>query len=360
MSEIFISFVIPVFNGKKYIEDCVTSIEKNDGNYEILLIDDGSTDDSSVVCEELKRKYKNIIVVHNENHGVSFSRNLGIKIAKGKYISFVDQDDYITFDFVTTCKINDKYEPDAIYFKYKSTSIRNERLQEKASDNVTIRSKNESVELISNLLHVIDKKYSGYTLVFPWGGIYKRGFLLTNNIEFNPEVLICEDVYFNISVLKKMNTVLLCDSMKYFYYNNDKSAGKSFNAKASEIGIKSNLLIRDVLGELYENQQIKYCYAYSVIYRYWWAVVANYYHINNKQSIIERARDLKKLRNNKMYIDAYQYVDGAMLKRMDNNMRIVISLIKKERFLLASIVCKGRIIVKKIRLRIEGVDRDDE
>ena len=352
MNDIFVSFVVPVYNGRKYIEDCIRSIEKNDGNFEILLIDDGSTDGSSNICDDLGHKYRNINVVHNKNHGVSFSRNFGIKKAVGKYVAFVDQDDYIASDFVDTCKKNNQFEPDAVYFKWKGTKVRNEISEMKVEPKVTVCSKNEKLELIANLLHNTDKNYAGYTLVFPWGGVYKREFLLRNNIEFNPEVLICEDVYFNISVLKEIDTVLLVNSIKYFYFCNIDSAGNSFNPKADEIGVRSNSLIKDVLGDLYDNKQIQYCYAYSVIYRYWWAVVANYYHIKNKQSIIERANSLKSLHDKEMYQNAFGYVDEEMLMRMDNNMRIIISLVNNKKYFLASIVCKGRIIVKKLKLKV--------
>ena len=350
MSDVLVSFVIPVYNGKKYIEDCVKSIEHNIGDYEILLIDDGSTDGSSEICDNMARKFTNIIVIHNKNHGVSFSRNLGIKKSSGKYVAFVDQDDYITADFVETCENIDSYEPDAIYFKWKGTNIRHDTVKRDVSPNIIMCSRKERIELVSNLLHCIDNKYSGYTLVFPWGGLYKKDFLAANNIEFNPEVLICEDVYFNIAVLKTINTVLLCDSVKYFYFNNIVSAGKGFNEKAAEIGVKSNQLIKNELGDLYDNPQIEYCYEYSVVYRYWWAVIANYYHIKNKQSIIERAHDLQTLYNNEMYLKAFGYVDDDMLNRMDKNMRIVIELIKHQKFILASIVCKARILVKKLRM----------
>lgn len=350
MNDVFVSFVVPVYNGKRYIEECVDSIEKNAGKFEIVLIDDGSIDGSAAICDELGKKYANINVIHNDNYGVSYSRNLGIKLANGKYVAFVDQDDYISSDFVEACEKNDIYEPDALYFKWKGTNIRDEVTETNFNPEVIECSKNERILLISNLLHNIHKKYAGYTLVFPWGGIYKRNFLIDNKIEFNPEVLICEDVYFNIAVLKEINTVILCDSVKYFYFNNADSAGKGFNTKADEIGIKSNGLIKDILGELYVNPTIKYCYAYSVIYRYWWSVVANYYHIENQQSILERANSLKNLYNIEMYHDAFNYVDQEMLDSMDSNMRLIIYLVKKKRFFFASVVCKGRIVVKKLKL----------
>ncbi|HZK39328.1 MAG TPA: glycosyltransferase [Clostridia bacterium] len=92
-----ITLIVPVHNTEKYLRQCVTSIIAQtmfDG-IEIILIDDGSTDNSSEICDEFAREYKNITVIHQENSGVSAARNVGLEKARGQYIAFVDSDDYI-------------------------------------------------------------------------------------------------------------------------------------------------------------------------------------------------------------------------------------------------------------------------
>ena len=90
------SFVVPVYNVEKYIEQCVTSILAQDyPNFEIVLVDDGSTDSSGVICDRLAHMDERIKVIHQENRGLSEARNTGIKNACGEYILFVDSDDYI-------------------------------------------------------------------------------------------------------------------------------------------------------------------------------------------------------------------------------------------------------------------------
>ena len=91
-----VSVIIPVYKTEKYLEKCVLSVLKGGmDNIEILLIDDGSPDGSGALCDALRDKYEKINVFHKENGGLSSARNLGINKAKGKYLCFVDSDDFL-------------------------------------------------------------------------------------------------------------------------------------------------------------------------------------------------------------------------------------------------------------------------
>lgn len=95
-----ISIIVPVYNTEKYIERCLDSIMKQDyPNFEVILVNDGSTDESGIIIQKYKEKYKNISYIKQENKGVGAERNAGIKVAKGDYISFVDSDDLIMEDY---------------------------------------------------------------------------------------------------------------------------------------------------------------------------------------------------------------------------------------------------------------------
>ncbi len=95
-----ISVVIPVYNVEKYLEECLTSIVKQTySNLEIILIDDGSTDNSSAICEKFAAQDERVTHIRQEHASVSVARNVGIRMAKGQYIGFVDSDDYIALNF---------------------------------------------------------------------------------------------------------------------------------------------------------------------------------------------------------------------------------------------------------------------
>ena len=99
--DILVSIVIPVYNSKYYLKECLNSvITQTYENLEILLIDDGSTDGSSYICDNYAKYDSRIKVFHNQNHGVSYSRNYGINKANGIYLLFVDSDDVINEDYI--------------------------------------------------------------------------------------------------------------------------------------------------------------------------------------------------------------------------------------------------------------------
>ena len=101
----WLSFIIPVYNGEKYITQAVESIlNQAETGIEIVIIDDGSTDDSYLVCKELADKYNSIKLIHSENKGVSHARNLGVSKADAEWISFLDADDYLLESAVSEMK----------------------------------------------------------------------------------------------------------------------------------------------------------------------------------------------------------------------------------------------------------------
>ena len=98
-----ISVVIPVYNVEKYLQRCVTSVtEQSYSNLEIILVDDGSVDNSGAICDDFAKKDKRIRVIHKENEGLGLTRNVGIKAATGNYICFIDSDDYIAREYIET------------------------------------------------------------------------------------------------------------------------------------------------------------------------------------------------------------------------------------------------------------------
>ena len=96
-----ISIIVPVYNVEKYVAECIESIIKQTyQNLEILLIDDGSTDNSGKICDKYAEKDKRIKIIHKENGGVSSARNLGLDLAQGEYIAFIDSDDFVSNKYI--------------------------------------------------------------------------------------------------------------------------------------------------------------------------------------------------------------------------------------------------------------------
>lgn len=95
-----ISVVVAVYNTENYLEKCIKSVvEQNDVNCELIIVDDGSEDNSLSICKSFMKNYENIRLIIQENSGLSAARNAGLKLAKGRYITFVDSDDFVDRDF---------------------------------------------------------------------------------------------------------------------------------------------------------------------------------------------------------------------------------------------------------------------
>ena len=117
--EKLLSIVVPVYNAETYIKQCLDSLLEQDTEqekYEIICINDGSTDDSLRILEEYAKKYDNIRLIDKQNEGVSVARNLGLEKACGKYVWFVDADDFIKPNCLKMIKVPIENEPDIINF----------------------------------------------------------------------------------------------------------------------------------------------------------------------------------------------------------------------------------------------------
>ena len=147
-TEELISVVVPVYNVEKYLERCVDSIIKQTyKNLDIILVDDGSQDNSGKICDKYKEKYNNIQVIHQKNQGLSIARNNGLAIAEGNYITFIDSDDWIKKDMIESLfNAMHKYKADiasvAVYDVYDSGQV----IKNVKYKNVKVLSREEALE----------------------------------------------------------------------------------------------------------------------------------------------------------------------------------------------------------------------
>lgn len=200
------SIIVPVYNTKPYLERCIKSILNQDyNNFELILIDDGSTDGSAEVCDEYARFDERIKVIHKENGGVSSARNCGIEIATGDYVWFVDSDDYI--------------EQNALYILHKMVMM-------DKKDLYVFNTYKENGTFCGDLDTFFERFYFTYVLKYaPWNKLYKRSILNQYQIKYDKEETIGEDLLFNISYYSHIeNGVRLINKQLYFYDNRPGSA----------------------------------------------------------------------------------------------------------------------------------------
>ncbi len=221
-----LSIVIPVYNAEKYLNKCVNSImDIEEFSYEVILVDDGSTDHSVELCDEFALN-ENINVIHKKNEGVSTARNVGIREAKGKYIIFVDSDDFIDSKILSEVmeKITD--EDIAIsgfnYFFSESNIIPNALLSE--------AHKTDLKNNISNFYDEWDSKYIFYAI---YGKVYVNQIIKENNLLFEETYSILEDSIFVWRYLEHCDKIFTTKRNYYSYRQTpEESLVKKYNPNA--------------------------------------------------------------------------------------------------------------------------------
>lgn len=201
--EVKISIIIPVYNAEKYIKECINSVIKQDyNNWELILIDDGSTDNSSTICREFIIKDKRIKYIHQTNSGVSVARNTGLAHANGEWVMFLDADDQIKTQ--TLSKVQESMKDhDIIRFE--------------AIDSFSKIMELPSCESKDYLLEVLHRK----TFLAIWGGIYKKSLFIENHISFDPELKYGEDWIVLIQLLTHSKQLCLLKEALYKYNNSN-------------------------------------------------------------------------------------------------------------------------------------------
>lgn len=208
MEKELISIIVPVYNVEKYLNKCVESIlAQTYDNLEIILVDDGSPDNCGNICDKYAKKDSRIVVLHKTNGGLSDARNKGINIAKGKYIGFVDSDDYIEKDMFeilyNLCKENNA---DISMISYKE--IENEIIINENSKYTNKIFEYNNIEAIKELLK--DEIVKNYA----WNKLYKKE--LFDKIEY-PINMAYEDVGTTYKLFEKAKKIIWYDIPKYNY-----------------------------------------------------------------------------------------------------------------------------------------------
>ena len=232
-----LSIIVPVYNTSKYLPRCLDSlINQTYKNIEIIVINDGSTDNSLEILESYASKDKRIKLINSENKGVSNARNLGLEKAKGELIGFVDSDDKIELDMYemlisNMIKYNTAISACDIYKVKNSVKARNDDRK------VKLYSKNESL---------LDFLTTNSLLRITVNKIYKRELL--SDIRFNTNLANSEDRLFLYEIYKKEPEIVKENIPKYYYYFNPNSASNmAFKESHKGIITSANIIYEDVL-----------------------------------------------------------------------------------------------------------------
>ena len=209
-----VSIIIPIYNVEKYLHKCIESVESQTlENIEVILVNDGSTDNSEIIIEKFKEKYNNIKYIKKENGGLSDARNVGIRNATGDYILFVDSDDYISDTLLNDLSIYMEQEYDLIKFKMIKVD---ENYKEIGKVEGPIF-ENKNGEEAFNLL------YGNDVMLQPaWLYLYKKSFWDRNKFEY-PVGMNHEDFARTALIMLKADSVASTNVYGYYYVQSEGS-----------------------------------------------------------------------------------------------------------------------------------------
>lgn len=236
-----ISVIVPVYNVEKYLKQCVNSIIKQTyTNIEIILIDDGSTDNSAHICDEFAQIDPRIKVFHKANGGLSSARNEGIKKSKGKYLTFIDSDDDISEDYVSYLYgLIKKYKVKLSICPYSVVNIKKNKTK---IFNLGENYKEEKLNTEECLKRLLCEK--GFS-VSACAKLYEKS--LFKNVEF-PIGKLCEDNGTTYKLIMKCNNIIYGNKSKYNYYKRDNSIMNSkFNIKKLDLIELTDQMCTDII-----------------------------------------------------------------------------------------------------------------
>ena len=214
-----ISIIIPIYNMADSLEQCVNSIiQQSDDRIQIVLVDDGSTDDSLSICRKLERDNESIVVIHQDNQGSGPARNAGISEAKGKYFLFMDSDDTLKSNSLSQmCRMVETNPTDVIVFGYEIISPSG-KVSTKSFENKTILGS----EIRSDYCPYFSNQFKWAIQGAPWNKLFKSQVVHLNGIKF-PDLRRHQDEVFISRVMKCVETVSFKDVVLYTHYANDAS-----------------------------------------------------------------------------------------------------------------------------------------
>lgn len=282
-----VSAILPVFNVEHYLEKAVDSlVEQNYPNIEIIIINDGSTDQSEKVASDLAQKYENVIYQTKKNSGAAEARNFGMQLAKGKYLYFMDPDDWLEVNYINEL-IESAENNDSQLTIGGFTNVYNDGKE-------IIRTKVYSNKKVYNEKNTFRRNMPTYLnntlLAVPWNKLYLKSFIDSNNLKF-PSVK-WDDLHFNLEVIKDISRISIVENTGYQFLR-------------TRPGSETTTVFNE---SLFENRKIQFSHVLEVV-RYWqidsddYNAELSYYFLGRIFQVIQEITDSDNLsKKNKLQL----------------------------------------------------------
>ena len=231
-----ISIIVPIYNVEKYLPQCMDSLlNQTMTDIEIILVDDGSPDNCPTMCDEYARQDTRVKVIHKKNAGLGLARNSGLKIAQGKYLAFIDSDDYVELDtYQKLCIFADEREADAVYFNHRRFDDQgNKWLHHGINKYFLYHTEEENRKFILDFIsNDPEAKLDRKIMCSACCVLYKNDVVKRFGIEFKSErEYYSEDLLFNLDYLLHSVNIFTIPDIFYNYRMNPVSTTKMLTLK---------------------------------------------------------------------------------------------------------------------------------
>ena len=349
-----ISFIIPIYNSEKYITQSVESILKSAKHtsleIEIILVNDGSTDQSAICCEKLVEQDRRIHVINQKNAGICTARNIGLSMASGEWICFMDHDDIFDEDGLSVIEkvLDTKHE--IIYFGFDEFFS-----EEKLAKGKTLGDEKEFYEEEIRKLqweclcrYKTNQPLMSYRLLTtPWGKIYKKSFLDDNQLRFVDGLRREEDVSFNLMCLAKCKAAKWHPYSLYHYRRFIGSESHSYKKQILQDAEQILGVYKNIIECYYLNDaRMLELYDFRTLWELLYCVVLDPAHVNNPKRYREKRQDFLKIVHHEMFMDIFKKVDVACLPTLH---RILGIFVKQKSFLALVVITQMEALLNKIR-----------
>lgn len=253
MNNISVSIIIPVYNAEVYIQRCIDSILAQDyPNFEIILINDGSTDKSGAICEDNSHRDSRIKYYYQKNCGVSVARNFGLQVANGQWVAFIDADDYVGTRYISSLMHNSASHTLNMLRgiqRVDENSICTAQFGLKASELHELKD-------IQSLLSLMILRYLPF--VSPCAKLFNLQIIRNNNLSFDENIHNGEDRIFiaQYLLLEDVKSISVIDYDEYFYVQNPKSATSTLSVSGQEWA-KVNIVWNELFDRLIAKYKIE-------------------------------------------------------------------------------------------------------
>lgn len=319
-----ISVIIPVYNVETYIEQClqtvISSVKSSSGNrVEVLVIDDGSTDSSGLIADEIAAAYEFVKVIHQPNAGVAAARNCGIREAQGRWLYFVDSDDWLPETAISDlCKRAEQYfDADVILFDAYRNIGQAEQPWEHFEEEMVWADEEAIRQFQAGVLYFPSMKVSTkIPLAAPWDKLFRYSFIEQHQVEFREELKVLDDMIFNYDVFGLARKVVYCKDKIYHYRHVPTSITNSYkpNRVSQDIGVWKYLEKSLEQAAEERRKQLEQAVYARIIKSFSICCRLCFFNVKNEKTLRQKLKNVRKVLGQAPYRKAFKEIEVSTLE----------------------------------------------